>query len=479
MRAQRSAKLISTKDRTKRRAHDAKKRGLTVVFFTFMLVGMMGFLALSLDLGYVATVKTELKRATDAGALAGAGALVLGPEEALERVKEYIQFNSVGGRTVADENITVELGHWDDQSRTFTPSEELPSAVRVQVNHPDQPLFFARVLGQEDFDLADESVAMYQPRDIVLVLDCSASMNDDSELRNVGTMGATFVENNLATIYAQLGSPTYGSMQWDQALSSSWSNWSVRNYLGLNSIAYPYPSGSWSDYVNYVKGGNGQLPSEYRHRFGYLTFMNYLLERQPEYSQTPDLWKTNEQPITALKNSVTVFLAFLQQVDTDDRLGLAVYTADDGTATLEHELTADFAAVEETSRHRQAGHYDRYTNIGAGIKEGREEIQEHGRAGAFKMVVLITDGIANRPSNTTTARQYALDEAQLAADAGIPIVTISLGAGADTDLMQQIADLTGGLHFNVPGGQPVADYEEDLKQVFEDIASDRPLKLVK
>ncbi|MDA7977482.1 MAG: VWA domain-containing protein [Pirellulales bacterium] len=479
MRALRLFRSISTKDRpnSARRSHDAKKRGMTVVFFSFMLVGMMGFLALSIDLGYVATVKTELKRATDAGALAGAGALVLGPDEAMERVTEYIQLNPVGGRTVLPEDVTVELGHWDDQTRTFLASEQLPSAVRVQVEHPDQPLFFARVLGQDEFDLADESIAMYQPRDIVLVLDYSASMNDDSELRNVDTMGAEFIESNLATIHSELGSPTFGSMQWDETLPSSWSNWSVRNYLGLNSVSYPYPSGSWYDYVNYVKGSS--LPSQYRHHFGYMTLMNYWLQRQPKANQTPDLWKTSEQPITALKNSVTVFLSFLQQVDTDDRLGLAVYTAQDGTATLEHELTADFAAVEETSRHRQAGHYDYYTNIGAGINVGRQEIVDHGRTGAFKMIVLITDGIANRPYDTVTAKQYAMDEAQLAADEGIPIVTISLGAGADTWLMQDIADLTGGIHFNVPGGQPVADYEEDLKQVFEDIASDRPLKLVK
>jgi hypothetical protein len=44
--------------------------------------------------------------------------------------------------------------------------------------------------------------------------------------------------------------------------------------------------------------------------------------------------------------------------------------------------------------------------------------------------------------------------------------------------MQQIADITGGEHFNVPGGASVAEYAEDLKQIFGKIASDRPLKLI-
>jgi hypothetical protein len=38
--------------------------------------------------------------------------------------------------------------------------------------------------------------------------------------------------------------------------------------------------------------------------------------------------------------------------------------------------------------------------------------------------------------------------------------------------------MTGGKHFNIPGGQTAAEYEEDLKEVFEQIANTRPLKLV-
>jgi hypothetical protein len=72
-----------------------------------------------------------------------------------------------------------------------------------------------------------------------------------------------------------------------------------------------------------------------------------------------------------------------------------------------------------------------------------------------------------------------LTEAQRCADDGYPIITVSLGSGADTDLMEQIATITGGVHFNVPGGQSVEQYEEDLKDVFREVAADRPLKLVK
>jgi hypothetical protein len=44
--------------------------------------------------------------------------------------------------------------------------------------------------------------------------------------------------------------------------------------------------------------------------------------------------------------------------------------------------------------------------------------------------------------------------------------------------MQQIADMTGGLHFRVPGGRPINEVEEDLRETFRKIAEERPLKLV-
>jgi Mg-chelatase subunit ChlD len=98
--------------------------------------------------------------------------------------------------------------------------------------------------------------------------------------------------------------------------------------------------------------------------------------------------------------------------------------------------------------------------------------------GAYKVIVLMTDGKANMPSGRNP-ETYALQQAQLAADAGIKILTISLGADADKSLMDQIAQTTDGIHFNIPGGQTVAEYTADLKGVFAQIAKERPLKLVK
>jgi Mg-chelatase subunit ChlD len=204
--------------------------------------------------------------------------------------------------------------------------------------------------------------------------------------------------------------------------------------------------------------------------------IQYWLAKRPLYSETPDLWKVSAQPITAVKDSVSVLLAYIQEVQSDDQVSLAVYTHPDNGAKLEVGLTRNMTLVEQTSRQRQPGQYEHMTNIGAGLRVAREELINHSRRGAFKMIVLLTDGQANLPSDN--ANGYLLEQAQLTADAKYPVVTISLGAGADQNIMQQVADVTGGIHFNIPGGQTVEEYEEQLKEVFRQIASHRPLKLV-
>ena len=50
--------------------------------------------------------------------------------------------------------------------------------------------------------------------------------------------------------------------------------------------------------------------------------------------------------------------------------------------------------IEQIARQRQAGHYDQYTNIGAGMRVARSELDRNGRPSALKLILLMTDGIA-------------------------------------------------------------------------------------
>ena len=481
------------------RSRPAPRRGMMVVYTGIMLIVLLAMIAFSVDLGYMYTMQSRLERSVDSAALAGAGALVDGSSAASDKAVEYLVRNPVDTAVTIDDaaalaaakaqflsdhvdELTIEPVLWDNATRTYVTGASQPNAVRVEMEYRDLPLFFGRVLGRDAFTIRAEAIATYQPRDIVLVLDLSGSMNDDSELRSIGKLPQADIEDNLYQIWQELGSPTYGTMGFEPVYVASNDTSEIKQTLGLDTVPYPYPSGSWSDFINYVKSDGDVNNAGYRKKYGMLTLINYWLERKPRYSQTPDLWKVSEQPITAVKDAVDVFIEFVSMVDTDDRMGLAVYDAADGEAQLEISLTDDFNLVSYTSRHRQAAHYHNMTNIAAGLKEARLELQQNARSGAFKMIVLLTDGNANwyqGSYNPSAARSELISEANKAEEEGIPVLTISLGAGADTSVMQDVADITGGIHFNVPGGQSVEAYRADLIEVFKQIAGHRPLKLVK
>lgn len=335
--------------------------------------------------------------------------------------------------------------------------------------------------GVTSADVSASAVAVFGSRDIMLALDYSQSMNDDSELAAISRLGRTQVEKSIENIWRDLGSPRYGNMQFTPVYIASSSQSVIRNSLGLSTVPYPYPSGSWEDYFQYVQEDDVIEQAGYRRRYGYLTLINYWEAVRAAANQTPDLWKTREQPVTAVKDAVSLFLLFMQQEQTDDRVGLAAYTSADGQAVVEVPLTDNYALVETTSRHRQAGHYHEYTNIASGIDSARAELIARGRSSAMRMIVLLSDGKANWHENRyslSAARAATLAQARTAAADGIPVLTISLGADADTDLMQEVADITGGHHFIVPGGKLVAQYEQQLLAIFSEIAAHRPLKLV-
>jgi Flp pilus assembly protein TadG len=454
------------------------RRGAIVVMAAVLMIVLLAMVAFAIDSGYMLNVRTELQRAADAGAMAGAGGLIDGVTAAESEAWRFVQLNRAGARQITRGDVTIEFGQWNKTAKTFTVNPADATAVRVRIQQGNNSVFFGRVLGQQSFTSSAEAIATYKPRDIVMALDYSGSMCFDSQFVSMGRLGRTAVENNMLQMYQELGSPTYGSMQWTPQYISSNNYKTIKKTLGLSSVAYPYPGGSWDDYIDYVRTDSTISSAGYGKKYGYLTWMNYLQEKQCSYADTPDLWKTSEQPITAVKDAVDLFLAYIQDKSPDDQVGLSVYTSSNNTAVLESGLTQDFASIANTVRHRQAGHYVGGTNIYDGLKTARLELQNNARAGAMKLIVLMTDGYANMPYSSYWARKLVLQEAQAAADANIKIIAIALGVDADTDLMEEVAGISGGASFAIPGGSAVSDYEEDLKEVFRQVAADRPLELV-
>ena len=112
------------------------------------------------------------------------------------------------------------------------------------------------------------------------------------------------------------------------------------------------------------------------------------------------------------------------------------------------------------------------------MKVARDELNAHARPRSFKMMILLTDGVANLPSNTSVGTAAVITEANAAKGDKIKILSICLGAGADTATLQQVADITGGVFYNVPPAASISTVQTQLQNVFREIASSRPLKLV-
>lgn len=165
-----------------------------------------------------------------------------------------------------------------------------------------------------------------------------------------------------------------------------------------------------------------------------------------------------------------------------DYIGLASYA---NTATLDEGLTLDYVAagnVFDTALWALSP--SGRTNIGHAIYVARTELGPNGHLGSAQVIVLLTDGLANRYRSGGTdespifsncsstpcnaADDYARAEAQAAADVGIAIYTIGLTGGAGEALLQDIAQIGavsggGGQFFDV-------DDPADLNGTFSQIA---------
>ncbi|MBI2558030.1 VWA domain-containing protein [Candidatus Woesearchaeota archaeon] len=165
--------------------------------------------------------------------------------------------------------------------------------------------------------------------------------------------------------------------------------------------------------------------------------------------------------------------AFVGAVDfSQDEVGLASFNQ---TATLDQELTNVEGDVTSAINALKAGGL---TNIGGGIKKGREELLANG--GPTKAMVLLSDGAPNVDGSGgicgsfdigNACALYSLSEATATKNAGIELFVIGLGVDSATeDLLQQIA--TDNLHYFAASS---ADLDEIYLTIAEELCPDGPI----
>jgi Flp pilus assembly protein TadG len=160
---------------TKSRAMLTNQSGSVAITTGIVILVLIGFAALGVDIAHMVMVKSQLQKAADAGALAGARGLwpLVLPVKTNDTVtpnctngenvaKLATQNNQVDGRPLAyDSEITAQAGRWDYASRTFIPGYTAnANGVRVTTRRDGVTMLFAKVLGISTGNLSAASIAV-------------------------------------------------------------------------------------------------------------------------------------------------------------------------------------------------------------------------------------------------------------------------------------------------------------------------------
>lgn len=248
-------------------------------------------------------------------------------------------------------------------------------------------------------------------------------------------------------------------------------------------IGYPSWRGTWTwtDYVDYMQNAQYNDAVNFRYRYGLKTFMHMLLESYRSHANTPILWATPEMPQRAIKDAVQAMVDELENQSQKDHLSLEVFAT---TALHEVNLTDEYHTIAETLYARQAGHYDQTTNIGGGLQMAINELKSaRARDNARKIIILLSDGVPNIDSAGTyvgdgaaSAMEYCRVMAQQAATEGFTIHTVSVGSYADRAIMQEIAQIGGGIEFYAAGNPD--EYKDELENIFRSLGGNHLVQLI-
>ncbi len=282
----------------------------------------------------------------------------------------------------------------------------------------------------------------------------------------------------------------------------------IQSFLGLGSVAYPWGSGSWSEFISYCQSDSQISSAGHARKYGGACLVNYLLRNKYTYASCSDLWRTSHYPFHSVKQGGQLFCSFLGDLGFGDEVGAVSYDVNSRREEVlnydgfninlsANPISGDFTSVSDIIGHRQAAHYSSNTNIGAGIYCGRQMLDASKRAGTRPTMLVMTDGLPTAqdsgwtfPSNwdwdalfdydgdghrdyftTNSNAKYGLMRAKEAVDAGYTIHTMTVGMGGDPTYMEAIAHLGGGITITVPGDQTVAEMEADVLIGFQKIAA--------
>jgi hypothetical protein len=173
--------------------------GTVTVFTVLAMSALLGVMALAIDTGWMYVTRLQLQNAADATAVGALRSFVdEGEVFPAAAPPSEIPFEMVAGNEVAVRHTAgglpvllqlpddIVFGFWDFGTRTFAAGPGFGSpAVRVTARRsqgsPGGPigLFFARLLGRPEADVAATAVAAIRRRELVIVQDRTYSFVDE------------------------------------------------------------------------------------------------------------------------------------------------------------------------------------------------------------------------------------------------------------------------------------------------------------
>lgn len=182
----------------------ARRPGAVLPLVTICLIGLLGFVALAVDIGLMAVARTQAQAAADVAALAGArtldGTSGNNRTNAELEAKQAAQSNAVLGANVTAGQITTSQAgvyKYNTVSQRFVADFataptglEAYGAMRVIIV-ADQQTYFGRVLGVNSMAVSAVATAVHRPRDVAISLDFSGSMKFSSEFNYPPTVSSS------------------------------------------------------------------------------------------------------------------------------------------------------------------------------------------------------------------------------------------------------------------------------------------------
>jgi hypothetical protein len=198
-----------------------RRRASVVVQVALSLTFLIGFAALTIDIGTMYVARAELQRSADAAAMAAADQLsTTDMAEMLAKAKAAAQDaairNAVLGKYAPlDVGSDIEFGKavYDEATGRFvfsagtTPYDAVRVTTSRSAGSSGGPLHlgFAKLFGQETKDVEAKATAMLIPRDIAVVIDLSGSMCYDSQLRSWNRTDGGY--QNTRDVWCSLNGP--------------------------------------------------------------------------------------------------------------------------------------------------------------------------------------------------------------------------------------------------------------------------------